>query len=135
MMATVILDTNALSDLMRDRSQLKAHLAKHTDPVATSVVAMGEILYGLNRLPAGKKRNDLEVRAHNILAAIRIEAVTEQIADVYGRLKVSLESQGLNVNDNDLWIAATALAAGHLVVTRDQVFTRIPGLQVEDWSV
>ena len=129
------LDTNALSDLMRDHPQLKANLAKHSDPIVTSVVVVGEIRYGLTRLPAGKKRSDLEARARSILATLRIEPVTEPIAEAYGRLKASLEGQGLNLDDNDLWIAATALAAGHLVVTRDRIFTQIPGLQVADWCV
>jgi predicted nucleic acid-binding protein len=134
-MPAAILDTNAVSDLMRDHPQLKARVAKHTDPILTSVVVVGEIRYGVSRLPVGKKRHGLEVRAHSILAAIRIEPVTEATADTYGRLKASLESQGLNLDDNDLWIAATALMAGNLVVTRDQIFKQIPGLQVEDWSV
>jgi len=134
-MPAAILDTNAVSDLMRDHPLLKAHMAAYPDPIVTSVVVVGEIRYGLSRLPGGKKRNDLEARAPRILAAIRIEPVTEAIAEMYGRLKTSLESQGLNVDDNDLWIAATAKTVGDLVITRDQIFTRIPGLHAEDWSV
>jgi tRNA(fMet)-specific endonuclease VapC len=134
-MTAALLDTNAVSDLMRDHPNVKARVGSHPDPVLTSVVVVGEIRYGLSRLPAGKKRNDLEARAQNILAAFRIEPVTEPVADAYGRLKASLESQGLNLDDNDFWIAATALTNGNLVVTRDQIFTRITGLQVEDWSV
>lgn len=34
-----------------------------------------------------------------------------------------------------MWIAATTLTLGSLLVTRDQIFTRISGLHVEDWSV
>lgn len=133
-MPAAILDTNALSDIMRDHPQLKARIATHSDPIATSVVVIGELRYGLDRLPAGKKRSDLEARAQNILAMIRIDPITEPIANTYGRLKASLESQGLNLDDNDLWIAATAWSTGSLVVTRDQIFNQIPGLQVEDWS-
>jgi predicted nucleic acid-binding protein len=134
-MAAALLDTNAVSDLMRDLAPIKTRIATHPDPITTSVVVVGEIRYGLERLPAGKKRTDLEARAQNILAALRIEPVTEPIADVYGSLKASLKSQGLNLDDNDLWIAASAIALGSLLVTRDQVFSHVPGLQVEDWSV
>lgn len=128
------LDTNAVSDLMRDHPQVKARIGTHPDPIVTSVVVVGKIRYGLERLPAGKKRTDLETRANNILAALRIEPVTEQVAKAYGHLKASLESQGLNLDDNDLWIAATALTCGCLLVSRDQIFSKILGLQVEDWS-
>src|SRR5207245_2776049 len=134
-MTAALLDTNAVSDLMRDHPKVKARVGNHPDPVLTSVVVVGEIRYGLSRLPPGKKRNDLEARAQNILAPFRIEPVTEPIADAYGHLKASLESQGLNLDDNDLWIAATAITHGDLLVTRDQIFAQVPGLQVEDWSV
>jgi tRNA(fMet)-specific endonuclease VapC len=134
-MSAALLDTNAVSDLMRDHPKVKARVAQHPDPVLTSVIVAGEIRYGLSRLPQGKKRKDLEARAQSILAALGIEPVTEPIANYYGNLRASLEGQGLNLDDNDLWIAATALTHGYLVVTRDQDFSRVPGLQVEDWSV
>jgi predicted nucleic acid-binding protein len=134
-MPAALLDTNAVSDLMRDHAQLKARVGAHGDPVVTSAVVLGEIRYGLSRLPAGKKRNDLEARAQSILAALSVEPVTMAIGDAYGRLKASLESQGVNLNDNDVWIAATALMHGHVLVTRDRLFSQVPALSVDDWSV
>jgi tRNA(fMet)-specific endonuclease VapC len=133
-MPAALLDTNAVSDLMRDDPKVKAHLGSHPDPVLTSVVVVGEIGYGLSRLAHGKKRKDLEARAQGILALLAIEPVTRPTADIYGSLKAALESQGLALNDNDLWIASTALASGYVVVSRDQDFSKVPGLQVEDWS-
>lgn len=134
-MPAALLDTNAVSDLMRDDPNVKAKLASHSDQVLTSVVVVGEIRYGLSRLPIGKKRNALETRAKDLLLLLAIEPVTVKIADTYGNLKATLESQGFTPNDNDLWIAATALASGYLLVTRDQDYSRIPGLLVEDWTV
>lgn len=134
-MPAALLDTNALSDLMRDHQPIKARIGRHSDAIITSVVVIGEIRYGLDRLPAGKKRMDLEARANNVLAALLVEAVTVQIADTYGHHKAILEMQGLDLDDNDLWIAATALTHGYLLVSRDQIFQRVPDLQVEDWSV
>src|SRR5262249_30227149 len=134
-MPAALLDTNAVSDLMRDDPKVKARMASHPDPVVTSVAVVGEIRYGLSRLPPGKRRRELEARAKGVLALLTAEPVTQPIAHAHGRLKASLESQGLTPGDNDLWIAATALTLGYLVVTRDQVFAQIPGLGVEDWSV
>ncbi len=134
-MPAALLDTNAVSDLMRDQPKVRARVGNHPDPKLASVVVVGEIRYGLSRLPPGKKRNDLEGRAQSILTAFHIEPVTDPIAAAYGDLRASLESQGLNLDDNDLWIAATALTLGYLLVTRDQIFRCVPGLQVEDWSV
>jgi tRNA(fMet)-specific endonuclease VapC len=134
-MAGVLLDTNAISDLMRDHPRVKARVGACPDPVATSAVVVGEIRYGLARLPAGKKRTDLETRAQAVLAAVRIDPVSEAVAETYGRIKASLEGLGFNLDDNDLWIAATALANGDRLVTRDHIFSHVPGLVVEDWTV
>src|SRR3954468_8697522 len=132
-MPAALLDTNAVSDLMRDHPPTKTRVANHADPITTCAVVVGEIRYGLDRLPGGKKRTDLEARAQTILGALIIEPVTEQIAEVYGGLKAWLEGQGLMMDANDLWIAATAVPLGSVLVTRDQIFSRIPGLRVEDW--
>jgi predicted nucleic acid-binding protein len=134
-MSAALLDTNAVSDLMRDHANVKARVGNHPDPVLTNVIVLGEVRYGLSRLPPGKKRNDLESRAQSILTAFLIEPVTVPIADAYGHLRASLESQGINLDDNDLWIATTALNLSYLLVSRDQIFSRVPGLHVEDWSV
>lgn len=134
-MPGALLDTNAVSDLMRDHPQLKIRIAQTTGPLVTSVIVRGEIRYGLEHLPPGKKRASLEARAQTILAALPCEPITEQTAGTYGRLKASLEAQGLNLQDNDLWIAATALTLGAILVTRDQALTQVPGLVVEDWTL
>ena len=38
------------------------------------------------------------------------------------------------MDESDLWIAATAIAIGAIVVTRDQDFRPIGGLMIEDWT-
>ena len=134
-MPVAVLDTNAISDLMRDHPQVRARTAKHSGPLITSVIVWGEIRYGLERLPPGKKRTDLEARAQAIHGILPCEPVTIPVALEYGHLKASLESIGITVPDNDLWIAATARIQGAIVVTRDQLYKQIPGVQVEDWSV
>jgi predicted nucleic acid-binding protein len=40
------------------------------------------------------------------------------------------QQSGLVLNENDLWIAATALALGATLVSRDTDFSRIDGLLV-----
>lgn len=57
---------------------------------------------------------------------------TLEIAWHYGELYRALAAGGQLIGTNDLWIAATALAYGHGIVTnnRDE-FSRVPGLVVE----
>src|SRR5260370_38323058 len=108
MMAGALLDTNAVSDLMRDHPRVKARAANYSDPVVTSVIVVGEIRYGLDRLPAGKKRKDLEARTANILAVLPAEPTTSQVTEAYAHLKPSLEAPGLNPDDKDLMLAPAA---------------------------
>ncbi|HEV2948616.1 MAG TPA: PIN domain-containing protein [Gemmataceae bacterium] len=133
-MPTYLFDTNAVSDLVRDHPKIKSKLSSQSGSIITSVINRGELRYGLERLPADKKKSDLERRVNSILKVLFTEAVTDQVAEEYGRLKRSLELQGISVQDNDLWIASTARKLGATLVSRDQVFLQIPGLQVEDWT-
>jgi tRNA(fMet)-specific endonuclease VapC len=63
------------------------------------------------------------------------ESVPVAAADEYARVKAAQQRLGLAVDENDLWIAGTALASGATIVTRDKDFSRIPGLVLEDWTV
>lgn len=51
-------------------------------------------------------------------------------------MKRYTEQQGTPLSENDLWIAATAMAFGAILVTADSDFRRIAefGLQLEDWT-
>jgi predicted nucleic acid-binding protein len=40
----------------------------------------------------------------------------------------------LTLDENDLWIAATARALGAVLVSRDADFARVDGLSTEDWT-
>lgn len=59
---------------------------------------------------------------------------TTAFSDLMLELKLTRQRKGLVLDENDLWIAATARAAGATLVTRNTDFRQIEGLQVEDWS-
>ena len=65
----------------------------------------------------------------------RCEAVPPEAADVYARVKLAAQRNGITLGDNDLWIASTAISIGATLVTRDNDFKGIDGLVVEDWAV
>lgn len=131
-----LLDTNALSDLVREQPTLVARLASHTSPdqVVTCTIALGEILHGIRRLPVSRRRMALETKSAGVLKDCRCEPVPATAAEHYASIKSELQRVGLPLDENDLWIAATALALGASIVTRDRHFQRVPGLTVEDWS-
>jgi predicted nucleic acid-binding protein len=49
---------------------------------------------------------------------------------VYANIKVSQQSRGLSLDENDLWMAATALPLSASLVSRDNDFQGIEGLSI-----
>lgn len=131
-----LLDTNALSDFVRENPQIAAHLEGMGAPdrVFTCVIVFGEVKHGIERLPRSRRRQELEEKTAKALTVCKCKPVPIAAADHYARVKTHLERAGLPLDENDLWIAATALTWGARVVSRDEHFRRVPGLTVEDWS-
>jgi len=131
-----LLDSNAFSDLMRKDARVEARLAalNPNDQVVICSVVRGEILYGLARLPEGRRRTGLAKQAAPLFASITCEPVPEAAGDAYANIKRAGEQQGLRLDENDLWIAATALALGATLVTRDSDFRSVEGLSRTDWT-
>jgi predicted nucleic acid-binding protein len=129
---TYRLDTNAISDLMKASPQIETWLAglDQGDRVVTCTIVRGEILFGIARLPPGRRRKELEETGPQFLATFRCEPIPERAGDFYATVKLSRQQRGLTLDENDLWVAATALAVGATLVTRDSDFGRIDGLNV-----
>ncbi|MFN0168556.1 MAG: type II toxin-antitoxin system VapC family toxin [Bryobacteraceae bacterium] len=127
---TYLLDTNAISDLMRSAPGIENWMAAldPRDRVIVCTIVRGELLFGVARLPEGRRRTELEDTAHRFLAAFPCEPITARVGDFYAAVKISRQRMGLVLDENDLWIAATALAGGATLVSRDRDFAGIEGL-------
>jgi tRNA(fMet)-specific endonuclease VapC len=117
-------DTNAISDLIQQDPRVLARLAasRGTDEIRMCVVVRGEILFGINRLPPGKRQNDLRQRAESIFGLIGCEPIRASASEHYARMKCALEKVGSSLGENDLWIGACALESGAVLITRDLAF-------------
>ncbi len=135
-MQSFLLDSTTLSFLMERRAQVVAHMASvgPDDRVAICTIVRGEILYGLERMPPGRRRSENERAAAELFNVLPCDELSRAVADVYARIKYEAERQGTSLGENDLWIAATALAQGATVVTSDTDFGRVNGLGTEDWT-
>ncbi len=70
-----------------------------------------------------------------LVAPFAVLPSTPEVSWPYGRLYRYLSKNGLLIDANDLWIAATALAFEMPVVTRnEQHFARVPQLDVIGYS-
>jgi predicted nucleic acid-binding protein len=129
---TYLLDTNAISDLMRAAQRIETWMAEldQGDRVVTCTIVRGEVLFGIARLPEGRRRAELEDTGHQFLTAFHCESVPESAGDYYATVKLARQRRGLALDENDLWVAATALALGATLVSRDADFAAIDGLPV-----
>ena len=133
---TYLLDTTAFSALMRRAPKVRARIAdlSANDRAVICTITRGEILYGLTRLPPGKRRQDLEAEATKLFNQLDCVSVPEAAGDRYATIKSAAERQGTPVDENDLWIAATALFLNAVLVSMDSDFQRVNALNVEDWT-
>lgn len=127
-----LLDTNILSDLLRNPSGLVARrLAVAGEAtVCTSVVVACELRYG-----AAKKGSPrLSERVESLLESLEVLPLDREADRHYAEIRLHLERAGLLIGPNDLLIAAHALALD-LTLVSDNVeeFGRIPGLTLDNW--
>ncbi len=90
--------------------------------LAISVITLAEARYGYLNAGWGAARVEREERR---LASFLQIPLDPTIVDEWARLKVLNRQNGWNLADNDLWIAATASARGHALVTCDADQARI----------
>ena len=125
---------------MKDNPIVKRHLdaLPDSDYYFTIPIVQGEILYGIERLPPGRKQQALLQSANHLFSQIQCEPIPKETGNCYAQLKRQAEQQGTSLAANDLWIAATTLALDAILVTSDGDFYRVSGLfglQLEDWTI
>ena len=118
---------------MQDNPKVKGNLASLTESnyVFTCPIVKGEILFGIVRLPAGKRRRELEQKADELFAKIPCDPIPENVGNVYAQIKAAAQQRGTPLGECDLWIAATALVLDAILVTSDSDYQRIVGVSID----
>src|SRR5258708_23466658 len=102
----------------------------HPGEAAISVITYGELLYGA---AMSARRADAFARLSAIINLLPILPVTKGAGETYGEIRAQLESSGEMIGNNDLWIAAHALAAGLTLVPNNEKELRpLRGLTVKN---
>ena len=71
-MATYLLDTTAFSALVKEHTLAKARLAgrEATDRIVICTVVRGEVLYGLELMPHGRRKLDLARKINDLFSIL-----------------------------------------------------------------
>ena len=128
-----LLDTNMISYLARDpRGSIARRAgAMPREELGISVIVLGEIMFGFARQPSPK----LEKQTAAILGGLTVAELDASAAENYGEIRADLQRRGVPIGNNDLWIAAHALALDcTLVSANEREFARVPGLKLENWA-
>jgi tRNA(fMet)-specific endonuclease VapC len=125
-----LLDTNTFSYIAKGSSPAaRAEFQRLAqDPSAVlfiSVITEAEVRYGMAKhsLPQNR-RSAIE----GLFANLQILPWGSDEAAAYAQAKAKLEAQGITVAVMDMLIAAQAIAAGAVLVTRDNIFAKVNDL-------
>ncbi len=128
-----LLDTNICIYIRQKRpTELLRRFEKlQAGEAAISVVTYGELLHGAEK---SAHRSAALERIRAFVVIIPALPVPASAGQAYGKVRFDLESRGEVIGNNDLWIAAHALASELTLVTNNEKeFRRVRGLKVQNW--
>ena len=120
-----LLDTNAVSEWVKPQPNpglIGWMAAADEDRIFISVVSLAELHYGVERMPASRRRSRLEQWLQHELPLRfenRILLVDTNIAEAWGRAVSRSEAAGRPIGAIDAFLAATAEIHQLTLVTRN----------------
>jgi tRNA(fMet)-specific endonuclease VapC len=100
---------------------------------AMSAITFGELFYGAQKSQHSKKNTIFLEELAGLIPPLPMPA---DAGKFYGDIRCKLEKQGKLIGNNDLWIAAHALAADLTLVSNNlKEFSRVKHLKLENWVI
>jgi len=121
----IVLDTNVVSELMRPTPSDQVVSWNRSQPAGelfTTAITAAEIFYGIERLPAGKRRVSLEVAAEGIFKdrfVGRVVGFDSYAARVFATIAARRRAIGKPISQSDAQIAAIVQVCGATLATRN----------------
>jgi tRNA(fMet)-specific endonuclease VapC len=128
-----LLDTNICIYIRRKEPK---HVLDHfksfaSAEVGMSVVTYGELWFGVEN---SQHINKNHVILQGLIQLIEPLPLPTKAVEHYGKIRHDLTKKGTIISNNDVWIAAHAMAENLILVSHNlKEFTRIPHLKVESW--
>ena len=132
------LDTTILVDLIRRGSKLRTRafqklqeLLARGEFLVTTRMNVAELYVGVERSDDPDREGEL---VEQVLQGVGVLDFDDTAARFFGRISAHLQEIGQPAGDMDVLIAATCMAAGHRLITRNAAhFENIPEFAVETY--
>ncbi|MEH2199048.1 PIN domain-containing protein [Nostoc sp.] len=130
---TYLLDTNIVSYILK-RNIIVEHKFREArrlkQDVFISCITYYEVKRGLLSINATKQLAEFNkfCQIYKIILIDDLEII-ELACEIY----VDLQRRGLKIQEQDIFIAATAIARGLILVSNDSDLLRVEGLSLENW--
>ena len=135
-----LLDTNIISEIMKQQpdKHVIAKIKEYERFCALSSTSWNELLYGINIMPAGKKRDFyFDTLVDKIQAEFDIIQYDNHAAWIQADIRSRLRENGTPVEFDDTQIASIAVSNGMILVTRNtkhfEPIQKISPLMLENW--
>jgi tRNA(fMet)-specific endonuclease VapC len=125
----LIFDTNALS-AFADGETGAVERAESARLVALPVIVLGEFRFGIG---GSRHRNKYDLWLSDLVRAVRILGVVTETTRHYAEIRAELKKAGTPLPANDVWIAALCRQHALPILSRDQHFDSVRGVERVNW--
>lgn len=121
----IVLDTNVISELFKpvpEQTVVAWLRAQVAGQVFTTAITRGELLFGLNIMPEGRRTQTLLAGLQRIFARRfpgRVLPYDESAADAYAGIAAQRRAQGRPTDQADMMIAGIVRSRGATLATRN----------------
>lgn len=132
----IVLDTNIISEIMSRTTSsnvVRWYSSIGASQLATTVITIEEIEYGLGRLPEGRRRDGLIAAWNAVMEGFREQLLPLDVeaARAVARIRAEAERKGRPMSMADAQIAGICVSRGDSLATRNvKDFDVVEGLEI-----
>jgi len=117
----LVLDTNVYSDYAEGLPRTVDFMATYGEFIYLPSVVLGELYFGFMK---GRRQQFNEKKLQQFIGHLSVEIinVNADVARKYAIIYLSLQKKGTKIPINDVWIAASCMEVGGILLTRDKHF-------------
>ncbi len=131
-MLRYMLDTNICIQVIKDRpATLRQRFNRFSEQLCISSITLAELFYGAEK--SRKKAANFAAVEH-IRGQVAVLPFAEHAAQHFALIRCELERVGKPIGPYDMLIAGHARCVGLTLITNNErEFSRVQGLQIENW--